>query len=132
MDLSATIRYLGEILGRVIGEQESPALFDIEECIRTEAKARRAGDADAPARLAAQITALSMDHARVIASAFTLYFDLVNLAEESQRVAALRERERTQYPAPTSESIAWAIELLKQRGMPYIREQVEKFRAIRL
>ncbi|MBI5033422.1 MAG: phosphoenolpyruvate carboxylase [Chloroflexi bacterium] len=117
MDLSATIRYLGEILGRVISEQESPEFFGIEECIRTQAKARRAGDAAATNQLAVLIAALSTDRARVIASAFTLYFDLVNLAEETQRVAALRERERAQYPAPIGESIAWAIASLKERGV---------------
>ncbi|MDE3088704.1 MAG: phosphoenolpyruvate carboxylase [Chloroflexota bacterium] len=117
MDLSATIRYLGELLGQAISEQESPVLFDTEERIRALAKARRAGDESAAAELAAQVAALSTDEARAVASAFTLYFDLANLAEEAQRVDALRERERAQYPAPIGESIAEAIAALKQRGV---------------
>ncbi len=116
MDLSSTIHYLGEILGRVISEQESPALFAVEEAIRADAKAHRAGDATAAARLAVRVAALAPDAARVVASAFTLYFDLVNLAEEAERAHALRERERAQHPAPITDSIAWAIATLKRRG----------------
>ncbi len=118
MDLPATIHYLGELLGRAISEQESSALFEIEERIRADAKAYRAGDAHAVVRLTEEIAALSVDQARVIASAFTLYFDLVNLAEEAQRVQALREREREKYPEPISESVTAAIATLKQRGIP--------------
>lgn len=55
---------------------------------------------------------------RAVASAFTLYFDLINLAEEDYRVQALRQREREHYPAPTGESIAEAVGLIKQRGLP--------------
>ena len=97
MDLPSTIHYFGELLGRVISEQESPALFEIEEKIRANAKAYRAGDTNAVARLASDVAALSVAQARVVASAFTLYFDLVNLAEEAQRVQALRERERENF-----------------------------------
>ena len=117
MDLSSTIRYLGELLGQAIGEQESAALFETEERIRALAKARRAGDSTAAAQLAAQVRALDVDQARAVASAFTVYFDLANLAEEAQRVDALHAREREQYPAPIDESIGEAIATLKRRGV---------------
>jgi len=117
MDLSSTIHLLGEVLGQVLNDQESPALFDTEERIRALAKAERSGDHRAAARLAAEVEALTPDSARAVASAFTLYFDLVNLAEEAYRVQALRQREREQHPAPIGESIAEAVALLKQRGV---------------
>jgi phosphoenolpyruvate carboxylase len=117
MDLSSIIRYLGESLGRVISEQESPALFETEERIRALAKARRTGDAGAAKQLAEQVAALTTDQERAIASAFTIYFDLANVAEEAERVRSLRERERAQHPAPIGESIAEAIAVLKQRGV---------------
>ena len=47
MELSKTIRLLGNLLGQVISEQESPEIFDIEERIRGASKARRAGDVGA-------------------------------------------------------------------------------------
>jgi len=117
MDLASTIRHLGELLGQAISEQESSALFETEERIRSLAKARRLGDSTAASELAAQVAALSIDQARAVASAFTLYFDLANLAEEAQRVDALREREREQHPAPIDESIAEAVATLRQRGV---------------
>ncbi|MEI7836954.1 MAG: pyruvate formate lyase family protein [Planctomycetota bacterium] len=45
MDISQYIHLLGDQLGKVISELESPAIFESEERIRTEAKARRAGSA---------------------------------------------------------------------------------------
>jgi phosphoenolpyruvate carboxylase len=118
MDISETIHLLGEHLGQVISEQESPALLETEERIRALAKARRAGEGAAAARLAAEVGVLVPDSARAIASAFTLYFDLVNLAEEDSRVRALRQRERERPPAPIGESIGAAVALLKQSDVP--------------
>ncbi|MBI4790567.1 MAG: phosphoenolpyruvate carboxylase [Chloroflexi bacterium] len=117
MDLASTIRFLDELLAQVISEQESPALFLTEERIRALAKARRAADAGAARQLAADVVTLTPANARAVASAFSLYFDLANLAEEAQRVHALREREREQYPAPIVESIGEAIATLKERGV---------------
>lgn len=117
MDLASTIHLLSELLGRVISELESPELFALEERIRRLAKARRADDDTAASQLAAQIASLSIDWARAVASAFTLYFDLVNLAEEGERVRALRERERELDPEPIGESIGEAIAGLEARGV---------------
>jgi phosphoenolpyruvate carboxylase len=122
VDLSATIHLLGETLGEVLREQESPALFVTEERIRTLAKARRSGTARADEQLATQVAALSLDDARATASAFAVYFDLVNLAEETHRLHALRERERVQAPAPIGESIGEAVARLRATGIT--REQM--------
>ena len=86
MDLSTTIHLLGEALGDVIRTQESTALFETEERIRALAKARRLGDPAAAKQLAGEIAALPDDDARATASAFAVYFDLVNLAEEVHRI----------------------------------------------
>ena len=117
MDLSDTIHLLGELLGQVLSAQESPALLETEERIRALAKARRTDDRAAADQLTAEVAALSPHAARAMASAFALYFDLVNLAEEDYRVLALRQREREQQPAPIAESIADAIGQLKVRGV---------------
>jgi phosphoenolpyruvate carboxylase len=117
VDLSTTIHLLGETLGEVLRTQESVALFETEEHIRALAKARRAGDTAAATCLADEVRALSADAARATASAFAVYFDLVNLAEETQRIRALRERERAQHPAPISESVGDAIARLKTHGV---------------
>jgi len=117
VDLSATIHLLGESLGLVLRTQESVALFETEERIRALAKARRGGEVDAAVRLPAAVAALSADEARATASAFAVYFDLINLAEESHRIRALRARERAQHPVPIGESIGAAVALLAARGV---------------
>ena len=117
MDLSQTIHLLGDLLGEVISELESPAIFEIEERIRTQAKARRNGEESAVVELQQEVSALSTAQARAVASAFTTYFDLVNLAEENQRVTILRQREDAQFPEPIGESIGEAIASLKEQGI---------------
>jgi phosphoenolpyruvate carboxylase len=117
MDLSQTIHLLGDLLGQVISELESPAIFESEERIRAEAKARRSGDGAAAQRLQAAVSALGTDEARALAAAFATYFDLVNLAEDDQRVHLLRQREDQKYPEPIDESIGEAVAMLKARGL---------------
>src|SRR5829696_4863159 len=117
MEISQAIHLLGDILGSVIGELESRELFEIEERIRTVAKDRRGGNAEAAKQLAAEVGALDVNSARVISASFAAYFDLVNLAEENERVQQLREREAEQHPKPLDESVEQAIALLKKEGV---------------
>ncbi len=117
MDLSTTIHLLGDILGQVISEQESPEIFALEERIRNFAKARRAGDEKAGEALALEVQTLSTDEGRAVAAAFSLYFDLVNLAEEHFRVSTLRMHEREKFPDPIHDSVGSAVVYLKERGV---------------
>jgi phosphoenolpyruvate carboxylase len=117
MDLSGTIHLVGDLLGEVITEQESREIFELEERIRQFAKARRAGDEAGARSLAEEVGALSPDSARAVAAAFSLYFDLVNLAEENHRVNVLRQEEKKHYPEPVHESILEAVVTLKNSGV---------------
>jgi phosphoenolpyruvate carboxylase len=117
MDLSAAIHLLGDILGDVISELESPQLFAAEERIRAAAKERRAGNAEAAKQLEVEVEALDINAARAVSAAFTAYFDLVNLAEEYQRVQQLRERESMLSPEPLNESVGEAIARLHKEGV---------------
>src|SRR5215216_3593742 len=117
MEISQAIHLLGDILGSVIGELESPELFEREERIRAAAKERRGGDAQAANQLAVEVEALEVNSARVISASFAAYFDLVNLAEENERVHHLREREVELYPKPLDESVGQAIASLKKDGV---------------
>ena len=121
MDISTSIHLLGDLLGRVLSEQESPAIFAVEERIRLAAKARRTGDEDtarsAGQSLSDEVATLPPETARAIASAFALYFDLVNLAEDAQRVRALRQEEAKNDPEPVEDSIEDAIAILYARGV---------------
>ncbi len=118
--LSSEIRFLGNALGHVISQLEGRATFETVEKLRTLAKASRNGEPRAAARLAATAAKLSPAEAIHQAMAFTLYFELVNLAEENFRVMILRRRRAGQASAaakPMRESIAAAIAELKQSGV---------------
>jgi len=117
MDISQTIHLLGDLLGQVISELESPLIFEIEERIRALAKARRNGDLSSAPKLQQEVLSLKTEEARAVAASFAAYFDLVNRAEENQRVLKLRRREDEAYPEPIPESIAHAIATLKTRGI---------------
>lgn len=120
--LGADIRELGRALGRVIVRIEGQETFETVELFRRLAKARRAGDATAARQLSAAVGTLDPAEAFNQAMAFTLYFELVNLAEENFRVTLLRRRRAARLidPAdsrPIRESIEAAVMELKARGV---------------
>lgn len=119
MELSESIHLLGGLLGKVIEELESPAIFEVEERIRAEAKARRAGDDQAETRLQAGVASLTPPQLRAVAAAFATYFDLVNLVEETFRVHVLRQQAAELHPAPIHDSIEEAILTLKGSGLTH-------------
>ncbi len=90
--LSEQIHLLGDMLGDTIIEQEGEPLFERVEEIRAFAKAHRKGDADAGAKLLALVEGLPLETARGVVKAFATYFQLVNLAEEEERVRILQQR----------------------------------------
>ncbi len=120
--LSADIKFLGNLLGKVIREQHGTSAFDLVEYVRANAKARRKGDAFATATLASAIENLDLEHKRILIKAFSNYFQLINIAEDEQRIRVLRQRE-TQGRA--DESIEEAIYAMSQSGVP-----VEQMRAL--
>ena len=116
--LSADIHLLGDILGKVLRQQAGIELFELEERIRALSKARRVDENPAiDQRLTAIFDHLTLPEADLIARSFAIYFELINLAEEQNRVAVLRQRERAAHPQPLPESIAAAIAALRQMGV---------------
>jgi phosphoenolpyruvate carboxylase len=127
--LSSEIRRLGRILGEVIVKLEGKAIFDLEEKLRLLAKSSRTGDTRAERELENVVRKLSVPEAASMAMAFTVYFELVNLAEETHRVRLLRQRRHTQYATPHStpmrESIGAALQELKSRNIsPEVVQQL--------
>ena len=125
--LSAEIRKLGQILGEIIIKLEGREIFDLEERLRRLAKSSRAGDLPAERALRDAVHVLTVSEAARMAMAFTVYFELVNLAEETHRVRLLRQRRRAQYRVPGTppmrESIGAALRELKARNVPADRVQ---------
>ena len=113
------VRLLGALLGQIIAEQGGPELFELVERVRRQAVGLRHGGPDAPPgpdvereRLTTGIAALGLPELAAVTKAFTLYFQLVNLAEERQRIRVLRDRARRAGGRPIDESVGDAIERL--------------------
>ncbi|HRE83337.1 MAG TPA: phosphoenolpyruvate carboxylase [Opitutaceae bacterium] len=123
--LRTEIRNLGAALGRVIAHVEGQGTLDTVERLRTLAKSSRNGDVSAGAELAKVVARLDPVEALNQAMAFTLYFELVNLAEENFRIRLLRRRRgarlsasrRSEDHRPIRESIEAAVVELKKRGV---------------
>src|ERR1017187_8366859 len=84
--LRSEVRGLGAALGRVITRIEGRETFDTVEAPRKLPKARAANAADAERLLAKAVAELDPPAAFNQAMAFTLYFELVYLAEENFRI----------------------------------------------
>jgi phosphoenolpyruvate carboxylase len=96
--LRRDVGLLGRLLGRVLEESGGPALLaDVERLRRATIALRGAapgGREAARAEVVALVGGFDLDRAGLVARAFTVYFQLVNLAEEQHRVRTLRERSR--------------------------------------
>lgn len=113
--LSADIHLLATLLGRVILRVAGSACFDLEEQVRVQAKDLRTTHSLAGTRqLCIQLERLDLPDLRMLIRAFTVYFDLVNLAEQQARVRALRLRASQQYPQPVADSVAAALQRLRE------------------
>ncbi|MCA9980536.1 MAG: phosphoenolpyruvate carboxylase, partial [Anaerolineales bacterium] len=116
--LSADIHLLGDTLGRVIRRQAGVSTFDLVERMRALAKARRQdGDRATNDFIIELINDVTIKQMEAVARAFTIYFQLVNLAEERHRARVIRQRAQDAYPRPLTESIADAIFTLWRGGM---------------
>lgn len=111
---SNDIRLLGNLLGTIIREQHGQAAFDLVEQVRHLARARRSGDESAARQMADIIATLDHESRHVLIKAFSNYFQLINIAEDQQRIRVLREREAQ---GELVENVDEAIASLKQRGV---------------
>lgn len=104
--LRADVRWLGEVLGEVLVEQEGRELFELEERVRKLAIARRRGPKEERRKAGRELDALLRDvpigRAEPLIRAFATYFRLVNLAEQHHRIRRARAHaaEAVAEPAP--------------------------------
>lgn len=110
-ELRQEVRWLGGLLGQVISDLDGPQSLELEERVRTLAKQRRMGDQAATKELFEILKGLDIDQSWMVCRAFTLFFDLSNLAEDRQRVRTLRSRKQLK------ESLESAIDSMKKREM---------------
>ncbi len=116
--LRRDINLLGRVLGRVLLEQEGKSLFDAEEEIRLLCKRLRFDyDPALEERLKRRIEVSSPRELRRIVRAFSVYFQLVNIAERYHRVRRRRQYESSPGNPPQRASVASAISRLKGEGV---------------
>ena len=108
--LSDDVHDLGAILGAVLREQAGPEAFALVESLRsTLVEQRRAGTDTTPVQ--ERLSALSSMELETVVRAFGLYFNLVNLAEEHERL-----RRRKKSPGGGKQSLHAALAELKAQG----------------
>ncbi|MDJ0865084.1 MAG: phosphoenolpyruvate carboxylase [Myxococcota bacterium] len=94
--LRADIRRLGNLLGGTLVRQSGQELFEIVEDIRELARESDAGDDAALSRLRRRLGGVDPRTAIELARAFTTYFHLATVAEQSHRVSLSSSPESSQ------------------------------------
>lgn len=121
--LREEIDYLGRRFGAAFRDLEGQAALDLVEGVRGEARRFGEGDESGGDALAERLAGLSAEQLRVVVSAFSGFLELANLAEDRERVRALRAKARANHPRPRGESVRDAIATLKEQQFTAARVQ---------
>ena len=121
--LRRDVRFLGNLLGETLIEQEGRRIFDIVEKMRFLTKEmRRDYIRDLKEELVSTIRNLSHEDLYNVTRAFTMYFKLVNIAEHNHQI---RERREYKFIPDTTSSIEGSMEgvfnQLKEMGVNFDR-----------
>ena len=126
LPLHDDVRWLAGALGRVIRRLEGDDAFTIVERLRVATRSRRHGQSDAPTldEILRQIDGLSVGQCATAGRAFTLFFLLINTAEQTHRV-----RRRNAYLGkgvsdPQPASARWTMRQLRSLGAS--ADQIER------
>lgn len=116
--LRRDINLLGRVLGEVLVEQEGRELFDIEEEMRLLCKQLRFDfDPDLYGQIKHRIEQMSATDLEKVVRAFSIYFQLVNIAERYHRVRRRRQYEDSPDNAPQRASLGSVLSRANEEGM---------------
>jgi phosphoenolpyruvate carboxylase len=112
------VRRLAAALGRVIGRLEGDEAFNTVEELRRACRARRRGDPGAPTldELLDYVASLPLELCAIAARAFTLFFLLINTAEQVHRVRRREQYLRSSGAEPQPASARWTMRRLREAG----------------
>lgn len=113
-EINQDVRELGALLGEVLEAQSSTEAFEEVETIRTSSIDYRRGDAETREAVHEALDRLNPETQDIIARAFTTYFELINLAEERERVREIREGSQE---GVLADSVEEAVRDLADRGV---------------
>ncbi len=105
-----------ELFSAVLAASEGEDAVTLHERAAALGKRSRAGDHAATRALEELVAGLSLDDAQVLMRSLSRWFQLINLAEDNERVRRLRRRERAGGGAPRAGSLRAAIVHLAERG----------------
>jgi phosphoenolpyruvate carboxylase len=118
LPLHDDVRWLAGALGRVIQRLEGKEAFEIVERLRSASRARRHSEHGAPSLddLLREVDALSVEHCMVAARAFTLFFLLINTAEQTHRVRRRKSYLGRGVTEAQPASARWTMRQLRKLG----------------
>ena len=127
--LRRDVRSLGTLLGNMLREQEGDPLFEAVETLRTlaiehrdtitdgDGESEKGGDAALMSRFESIVQSLSVQDAYKVTKAFSIYFELINLAEANHRKRRLRAGRILADRAPQPGSMRGTLERMKRSGI---------------
>ncbi|MCF8564067.1 phosphoenolpyruvate carboxylase [Alicyclobacillus tolerans] len=116
--LHRDIRVLGNLLGSVIISQCGEDVFQLVEDIRQQAKnLRQDPTIENRNRFVEKIHRIPEQYRTFVIRAFSLYFELVNIAEQNHRLRRRREYERTSEASPQRGSLRSALLHMREIGI---------------
>ena len=118
LPLHDDVRLLASTLGAVIRRLEGEDAFQAVESLRRASRARRRGQPDAPSldELLKRVDTLPLETAATVARAFTLFFLLINTAEQVHRVRRRDAYLEKEDAAPQPGSSRWVMHRLRAEG----------------
>ncbi len=116
--LHEDVRLLAAGLGNVVKRLEGDAAYRVVDDLRRACKARRRGEPDAPSldALIDETSRLPLESTAVAARAFTLFFLLINTAEQVHRVRRRRAYLGRGDIEPQPASAPWTMKRLRESG----------------
>ncbi len=116
-DLDADLEFLSATLDEVCVASGAASTLEVRERAVELARRARAGDAAAGDALARMVAALDLDQIEALIRSLTRWFQLINLAEDNERVRRIRARAAREWPAPRRGSIEEAVSGMARRGL---------------
>lgn len=118
--LTREIGWLAETLWGIVAEAAGTEAAQLVQQVLTLAQSRRRGALDAEAELLALIRRLTAEQIETLIGAYSIFFDLANLAEDRHRIRVLRSRQARPGDAERPESIGAAFRQIQRAGIPAV------------
>jgi phosphoenolpyruvate carboxylase len=115
-DLDSDAALLTEVLNDVIRRSDGEAAIELRDRTVALAQATRGGDPTAPDTLASLVAELDLEQTELLVRSLSRWFQLVNLAEDNERVRRLRQRAAREAPEPRRGSLRDAVHRLARSG----------------